>query len=101
MSQNRTPNAEEFHQPALADEVIALLAPVIPGVVIDATFGGGGHSRRMLDEFGDQVTVIGIDRDPAAVANGATIGVPVVEANFTDLAEVVQQADVRPAAVLF
>jgi 16S rRNA (cytosine1402-N4)-methyltransferase len=95
------PNSE-YHRPVLADEVMELLAPVLPGIVIDATFGGGGHSRRMLEVFGDDVKVIGIDRDPEAVANAAALGIEVVEANFTSVGLVAEQhLDSAPAAVFF
>ena len=56
MNQDRDSWDGGYHRPVLADEVATLLAPVMPGVVIDATFGGGGHSRRLLDEFGMKKT---------------------------------------------
>jgi 16S rRNA (cytosine1402-N4)-methyltransferase len=34
--------------------------------VVDATFGGGGHSRLILDTLGPGGSLIGIDRDPEA-----------------------------------
>ncbi len=55
------------HIPVLLDEAIAALA-VQPGdVVIDATFGAGGYTRRLLDAG---ATVHAFDRDPDAVAAG-------------------------------
>lgn len=101
MSQTREEKGMGYHRPVLVDEVIDLIRPVMPGVVIDATFGGGGHSRSMIEEFGDDVEVIGIDRDPEAVANGAAIGVRVVEANFSEVGEVAASSSITPAAVLF
>ena len=58
----------EYHRPVMADETVELLGPVPPGVVIDATFGGGGHSRRLLEVLSSDHRVLGIDRDPEAVA---------------------------------
>jgi 16S rRNA (cytosine1402-N4)-methyltransferase len=101
MSQYPKQGEPEFHRPALAAEVVQLLEPVIPGVIIDATFGGGGHSRRMREVFGESAEVFGIDRDPDAVANGAAIGVEVVQANFADLSAVVGELGVEPSGVLF
>lgn len=101
MSQTREEEGSGYHRPALVDEVIELIRPVMPGVVIDATFGGGGHSKSMIEEFGDDVEVIGIDRDPEAVANGAAIGVRVIEANFSEVGEVAASSSVNPAAILF
>jgi 16S rRNA (cytosine1402-N4)-methyltransferase len=102
MSQDRNESDRDYHRPVLAQEVVDLLAPVLPGVVVDATFGGGGHSRRLLDEFGEDVTIIGIDRDPAALANAAGMGVSPVLGNFADLGVLVRGIDRRPvSAVLF
>ncbi len=102
MDQDRRNEDSEYHRAVLVDEVAELLAPVMPGVVIDATFGGGGHSRRLLDEFGDEVTVVGVDRDPEALENAAELGVVAVRGNFEDLSDVVlPHIGEPPAAVLF
>ena len=37
------------HIPVLLDEVIAALAPAPGTVIVDATFGAGGYTRRLLD----------------------------------------------------
>jgi 16S rRNA (cytosine1402-N4)-methyltransferase len=55
------------HQPVMRDEIVATFAPVPPGVVLDATLGGGGHSEALLDSRPD-IKVLGIDRDPVAIA---------------------------------
>ncbi|GAC1378787.1 MAG: 16S rRNA (cytosine(1402)-N(4))-methyltransferase RsmH [Marmoricola sp.] len=58
------------HVPVLLERCLELLAPSVsaPGaVVVDATLGLGGHSEAMLERF-TQTTVIGIDRDPHALA---------------------------------
>jgi len=88
MDQDR--KVEEYHQPVLVDEVVELLAPALPGVVVDATFGGGGHTRRILDEFGEDVTMIAMDRDPEAVANATGLPATVVQGNFSELEETVR-----------
>jgi 16S rRNA (cytosine1402-N4)-methyltransferase len=92
MSQSRNNRDRDYHRPVLEQEVVDLLAPVLPGVVVDATLGGGGHSRRLLDEFGEDVTVVGIDRDPEALANARMLGVHAVQGNFADLADLVGAA---------
>jgi hypothetical protein len=56
------------HEPVLAPELTALLAPQPGRVAIDCTFGGGGHARRIAAAIGTEGTFIGIDRDPAAQA---------------------------------
>ncbi|MGH3650520.1 MAG: 16S rRNA (cytosine(1402)-N(4))-methyltransferase RsmH [Acidimicrobiia bacterium] len=102
MNQNRSEDQAAYHRPVLADEVVGLMAPVLPGLVVDATFGGGGHTRRMLDEFGDDVTVIAMDRDAEAVATAVGLDAMVVEANFADIDSVVPPLSEEPVAgVLF
>src|SRR5690625_3322545 len=61
------------HIPVLRDRCLELLAPALTApnaTVIDATLGAGGHSAALLEAF-PQVTVIGIDRDPNALALAA------------------------------
>jgi len=92
----------DYHRPVLVDVVVALMQEVLPGTVIDATLGGGGHTRRLIEEYGDRIRVIAIDRDPDAVANAADLGATVLLGNFADLGDLVSEHLVEPpAAVLF
>ena len=62
--------ASERHVPVLLAECLDMLAPAIqrPGaVLVDGTLGMGGHTEGALERFED-LTVIGIDRDPQAIA---------------------------------
>ncbi len=54
------------HIPVLRDEVVALFASVPPGVLVDATVGGGGHSAALLEAY-PELRVVGMDRDPVAL----------------------------------
>ena len=57
------------HVPVLLDRVVALLAPALdhPGaVLVDCTLGLGGHSEAVLERL-EHASVVGIDRDPAAL----------------------------------
>jgi 16S rRNA (cytosine1402-N4)-methyltransferase len=102
MSQDRERETGGYHRPVLVEEVVELMAPVLPGLVVDATFGGGGHSRRLLDEFGDDVNLIAIDRDPEAVANADDLGLTVIQGNFADFSSIVASATDAPlVGVLF
>jgi 16S rRNA (cytosine1402-N4)-methyltransferase len=102
MDQDPDRQEADYHRPVLAEVVVELMAPVLPGVVVDATFGGGGHTRRMLDEFGDDVTVIALDRDPEALANARELRATAVEANFADLGTAVSSVtDESVSGVLF
>lgn len=63
------------HRPVMVDEVVAILGEVPPGPVVDATVGGGGHARALLEAH-PQLSVIGIDRDPAALDAAAAALAP-------------------------
>jgi 16S rRNA (cytosine1402-N4)-methyltransferase len=55
------------HRPVLVDLVVELFAPVPPGVVVDATLGGGGHAEALLEAH-PHLSLVGLDQDPDAVA---------------------------------
>ena len=57
------------HIPVLLDEVVAALEPAAGSVIVDATFGAGGYTRRLLDAG---AIVHAFDRDPDAVAAART-----------------------------
>jgi 16S rRNA (cytosine1402-N4)-methyltransferase len=59
------------HRPVMVDEIVAAFRTVPAGVVLDATLGGGGHTEALLDSRSD-LLVVGIDRDPAALAAATT-----------------------------
>jgi 16S rRNA (cytosine1402-N4)-methyltransferase len=58
---------EPFHHlPVMVGEITALFEHVPPGVVLDATLGGGGHANALLDAW-PHLSVLGLDRDEAAI----------------------------------
>jgi len=58
-----------YHLPVLARESIQALAIKPDGVYVDATFGGGGHTRLILQALGDNGRLFGFDQDEDALAN--------------------------------
>jgi 16S rRNA (cytosine1402-N4)-methyltransferase len=54
------------HVPVLASELVALIDPQRGELVVDCTFGGGGHARLVAERIGATGKLIAIDRDPAA-----------------------------------
>ncbi|MEA2702705.1 MAG: rRNA (cytosine1402-N4)-methyltransferase [Actinomycetota bacterium] len=101
-----------LHLPVMVDEVVDVLRPIPPGVIVDATVGAGGHSRAILEALPDS-TLLGIDRDSDALAEAASTLAPfgdrvtLAHARFDSLAEVVRSRGVtehgheRVAGVLF
>jgi 16S rRNA (cytosine1402-N4)-methyltransferase len=61
--------SETYHIPALLGASIAGLNIKPGGIYVDATFGGGGHSRAILDALGPEGRLFGFDRDTDALAN--------------------------------
>lgn len=55
------------HRPVMCDEIVSVFESVPSGVVLDATLGGGGHSEAILRSR-DDLRILGIDRDPTALA---------------------------------
>jgi 16S rRNA (cytosine1402-N4)-methyltransferase len=58
------------HVPVMTDEVVAALHPADGGVFVDCTVGLGGHARALL--AAGATRLVGIDRDPAALALAAS-----------------------------
>ena len=61
------------HVPVLLEEAVAALAIKDNGTYVDATFGRGGHSGKILERLGPRGRLVALDRDPAAQAAAAAI----------------------------
>ena len=59
----------QYHQPALASECMEALDIKEDGIYVDATFGGGGHAKILLEQLGDKGRLIAFDQDEDALAN--------------------------------
>ena len=55
------------HDPVMLAEITSLFADVPAGTIVDATFGGGGHSESLLESRPD-LTIVGVDQDAEALA---------------------------------
>jgi 16S rRNA (cytosine1402-N4)-methyltransferase len=64
------PYASGYHAPVMAREVMDLLRPERGGTFLDGTLGGGGHAEALL-ERGPEARLIGVDRDPDALAEAS------------------------------
>ena len=61
------------HRPVMLEEAIGALRLNSDDAVVDATFGGGGHSRAILDNLGPEGRLTGIDRDPEAAGRASDL----------------------------
>lgn len=59
----------EYHNPVLLEETVDGLAIREDGVYVDVTFGGGGHSREILNRLGLKGKLFAFDQDKDALAN--------------------------------
>jgi 16S rRNA (cytosine1402-N4)-methyltransferase len=86
------------HAPVLLDEVLAALQPRSGGTYLDGTFGAGGYTRALLATPGARV--VALDRDPSAIAAGASLvdasdgRLRLERARFGDLAAVARRLGV-------
>lgn len=100
----------EYHEPVLPDETVSLLLTV-PGIYVDGTLGGGGHSlliAKRLSAMGgnDRSLLVGIDQDShaleAAAVKLASFGsmVRLVRGNFSSVGDVVRDIRAGDAAAM-
>jgi 16S rRNA (cytosine1402-N4)-methyltransferase len=85
------------HVPVLLAEVLTALKASEGGVFLDGTFGAGGYARAILDAH-PQNRVVGVDRDPSAIAAGQEMvaayrdRLQLVEGRFGDCAQIARDA---------
>ncbi|MFQ3346431.1 MAG: 16S rRNA (cytosine1402-N4)-methyltransferase [Candidatus Azotimanducaceae bacterium] len=91
--------AAEDHIPVLLREVLHTLIQSDSGVYVDGTYGRGGHCRSMLARLASDAQMIGLDRDPEAVAAAqglvqADSRFSIFHGRFSQLADVLSDAGV-------
>lgn len=91
--------ASPEHQTVLLEEAVAALVTDTAGTYVDGTFGRGGHSRLLLGRLGPQARLIGIDKDPQAVAAGRQLAAEdarfsMVQGSFADMPNLLRQCGV-------
>lgn len=88
-----SPAAPGGHAPVLVDAAMAALRPHPGGRYLDCTFGGGGHTRALLERSAPTGTVIALDADPLAAKRAASLAselhagdrLTFISANFGEL----------------
>lgn len=94
-----------YHEPVLLTESLDVLCLRPEGVYVDATFGGGGHARHLLQRLGDKGRLYAFDQDDDARANAAQTPFAddarfrFVPANFRHLKRYLRVEGVRPGTV--
>lgn len=88
------------HIPVLLQEAISGLRLNQGDIVVDATFGGGGHSTVLLEKVGPTGRVIAFDRDQSAFTRfqkeqSVPVNLILVHANYSEIAQVLQEQGVQ------
>ena len=96
------------HVPVLAQEAVNALNLCPDGVVVDATYGRGGHARRILPRLGAHARMVVIDRDVDAISHAqqqfeCDRRVEIVHAPFSELGRILHNRELagRVTAMLF
>jgi 16S rRNA (cytosine1402-N4)-methyltransferase len=82
-------------------EVLAQLQPHAGGIYLDGTLGGGGHARLILEASAPDGVLVGLDRDPDALAKAAEVLAPFAgrirlqHANFADAEQVLSELGIE------
>ena len=85
------------HIPVMLNEVLEMLSPRDGASYVDGTFGGGGYASAILEAA--DCTVLGIDRDPDAIARGQTLverfagRLTLVQGEFSCMDQFAQESD--------
>lgn len=77
-----------YHVPVLAKECVEALIVSEEGIYVDVTFGGGGHSKLILENLGLKGILLAFDQDPDALDQSKLIDdsrFKFIAANFKDL----------------
>jgi 16S rRNA (cytosine1402-N4)-methyltransferase len=87
------------HQTVLLEEAVTGLLTDPSGVYVDGTFGRGGHSRLLLSRLHSDARLIGIDKDPQAVAAGEQLASQdsrfvMAQGSFADLPRLLAEHDI-------
>ena len=85
------------HRPVMVAEVVEHLSAIPSGAFLDATVGGGGHARALLNSRPD-LSLVGLDRDPFAVEAASGVlagrGATICHGSFAELGEILDSLGV-------
>lgn len=89
------------HTPVLLDEIVSAVTTDVSGRYVDATYGGGGHSRALLRGLRPEARLLAMDRDEEAVAQARSLAqvdsrVAVERASFSHINEVTRRRGFQP-----
>lgn len=84
-----------YHKPVLLYEVLDIISPKPGGIYVDATLGGGGHFKQIIEKASKEGTFIGIDQDKDAIKNArkkfdstTKANIKIVHDNFRNIKDI-------------
>ncbi|MDQ1237720.1 MAG: 16S rRNA (cytosine(1402)-N(4))-methyltransferase RsmH [Wigglesworthia glossinidia] len=86
-----------MHIPVMLNEVIHLLNITPNGIYIDATFGEGGHAKKILSKLNSKGKLIIIDRDPHSIKIAKNIKDPrltIIHGNFSSITKYAKKYEI-------
>ena len=88
--------SQELHRSVLLHGAVDALITTPSGTYVDGTFGRGGHSREILKRLDANGRLIGIDKDPQAIAEGQSLMAQdsrfqIAQASFAQMKDVLTQ----------
>lgn len=96
-------NQTVYHIPALLPQVVAGLDASQARILVDATYGGGGHSRALLAAMGTGGRLYAFDQDMEAIERARAQGIPegltLIHGNFRFMAGFLRYYGVQPGTV--
>ena len=101
------PSGPSGHRPVLLQEVITSLQPAPGQAFVDATLGGGGYARALIERLRPGGVLLGIDRDASALERFAREPVPpdvtvmLEHTNFAQLDRAVERIGRPPNGIIF
>lgn len=81
-------NICSLHKPVMLKEIVKYLNIKANGIYIDCTFGGGGHSKLLLNHLDDDGKLYIIDRDPSAIHKAKQLAdnrITIIQDSFSNL----------------
>lgn len=88
------------HIPVLLEQAVEALITESNGCYVDATFGRGGHSRKILEQIGQEGRLLAIDRDDAAIVVAEKLAqqdarFEIYKRNFSQLEELMKKTKMK------
>jgi 16S rRNA (cytosine1402-N4)-methyltransferase len=101
MSTNMSPAETDQHLSVLLEEAVTAWLTRPDGFYVDGTFGRGGHSRHLLQQLAPAGRLLGIDKDPRALAAGEQLATidprfSICHGSFTELPEFLHSYQADP-----